>query len=167
MLCIQWWHNDLITLGVECLICDMKASTYYFYAKLYLAISTLINTSMDGTDRHLLSIIQALLEAAWLHARHLLSAQACINLDIFDWALVSPKGMCISQPRTMLWNNTVSRPGSLWASDIIVLMKTKKCYSYVIMSVQVSNSFQYFMLIPLPHMNNIMSISIYKELQTY
>ena len=37
---------------------------------------------------------------------------AGVNLDIFELALEFPKGNFMIQPRTMVWNNTVSSPGS-------------------------------------------------------
>ena len=45
----------------------MKASAY----ELCLSIPTNIDTSIDSTVHHLLSLIQTSLEAAWSRARHL------------------------------------------------------------------------------------------------
>ena len=57
------------------LTCDMKASTY----ELRLLIQKHINTSTDSTVRHLLSMIQALLEAALLLVWRLSPAKECVN----------------------------------------------------------------------------------------
>ena len=54
---------------------DMKARTY----GLCLSIPTHINTSKDNTVHHLLSMMQASLEAALLYARRLPPAWECVN----------------------------------------------------------------------------------------
>ena len=38
------------------------------------------------------------------------------HLDIFESALEFLKEISMNQPRTMVWNNTVSSPGSLQAT---------------------------------------------------
>ena len=60
--------------------------------------------------RHLLSLIQASLEAAWLCTRHLCSSS--LDWDIFESALEFPKRISTIQPRIMVWNNMVSCQGS-------------------------------------------------------
>ena len=59
-----------MTLGVEPLTCDMKAVTH----EPCLSTPMHMDTTIDSTVRHLLfiSMIQASLQAAWLHARCLL-----------------------------------------------------------------------------------------------
>ena len=54
------------------LTCDMKA-------ELCLSISTHINTHIDSTVRHLLSMIQASLQAACLHTSHMSTASSRIH----------------------------------------------------------------------------------------
>ena len=55
-------------LGVQCF--DMSHESKCAY-EVFSLIPTHINTSIDSTVCHLLSMIQASLEAAWQHARHL------------------------------------------------------------------------------------------------
>ena len=80
----------------------MKASAY----ELCLSIPTNIDTSIDSTVHHLLSLIPASLEAAWSRARCLpgasLGMRTVGQLDIFEPALEFPKVFSNIQPRTMV-----------------------------------------------------------------
>ena len=66
----------------------MKASTYELLID--------IETSIDIIVRHLLSMIYASLEAAWLLVRRLLPDYECVNLDIFESALEFPKAISLN-----------------------------------------------------------------------
>ena len=85
---------------------------------------------------HLLSIIQALLEATWLCARRLPPAKEWVNSNIFESGLEFSKGIFTNQPRSMAWNNKVSNPGCLWASN---RLKRKLKNVYIIAASWVTN----------------------------
>ena len=127
---------------LKALSSDKKASVYAFC----LPIPTHIDTTTDSTMYHLLSLIQASLEAAGLHTRHHLGASLGMHKHRY------------------LQVNTVSSPESLQTNNRI--LKTEDERSICIVSDQLSNSFEHFWLVTLPHMNDIISISTYKELQS-
>ena len=85
-----------------------------------------INTSIDSTVHHLLSIIQASLKAACLCATRVSPTSECVNSDIFESAIEFSKRTFMNQPRAMLWSNTVSSPASLRA--VIDFKESRKAY---------------------------------------
>ena len=78
-----------------------------------LSIPTHIDTSIDSTVCHLLSMIQALLQVAWQHPRHLYRPLiGMCNLGYLPVRSRIPEGNFMTQLRTMVWNNMVSTLGS-------------------------------------------------------
>ena len=87
-----------------------------------LLIPTPIDTIIGSVVRHLLSMIQASLEA-WLCARSLPPAQEYINSDMFEPAL---ELLTEILQNLAVWNNTVSTPGSP-PSQQSILKKAEMC----------------------------------------
>ena len=110
---------------------------------------THIDTTIDSTLHHLLSLVQALLEVArLLTRRHLGTSLGKHKLGYLLANIVS---------------NTVSSPESPRTNNRI--LKTEDERHICIVSDRLLNSFERFWLVTLPHMNDI-SMSTYKELQS-
>ena len=91
----------------------LNALTYDVKASVYKLLFIDIDTTLESTVHHLLSII----EASWLRTRRLLE---CVNLGYsLGYLQVSsgiPERNFHESAQKMMQNNTVSSPGSLWAS---------------------------------------------------
>ena len=138
-----------------------------FYADFCLSIQTPINTIIASRVDHLLSMIQLLLQAQ-LRSSCLLPAKDCHETQVFLNHLQQyGNELDAIQPIKIVWYNTMSPPRSC-ASNI--KLKVAICLALYgeRPSIFSLGSFQHFLLVVLlPHMNDTLSISMYKELQNH
>ena len=147
---------------------------HHFYADFRLLIQKSIDTSIDGRVCHLLSMIQPLLQA-WLHiaaSRCLSLAQKCCKTqDISESSLASTERKSPQKDSVVQHSETAKRP----SCQQQISKKAESCLNYVLSALYghkwsrafLLGSFWYFSLILLPHMNDVIYILIYKELQSY
>ena len=154
---------SVITLVLNPLTCDIKASMS-FYADFCLLIQTPIDTSIARVY-HLLSMIKLLLQAQ-LCSSCLLPAKECRE-TYFELSLALRKGIrCNSAHKdSVVQHNESAKKLSCQQQQaesrhmLNLIWWATKHFSL--------GSFQHFLLVLLPHMNDTLSISIYKELQNH
>ena len=71
-----------------------------------------------------------------------------------------------NQPRAMVWSNTVSSPAKPFSQQSILKKAKGLLYHHCIVTDRLSNLLKRFLLVTLSYMNDMISISIHKELQS-
>ena len=103
---------------------------------------------------HLLSIIQASLEVAWLHVKE------CVNSDIFEPVIEFSKGILWISPEQ--WYGTTQWAVQEAFKPAMDIKESWKVYiSWCVVSNRPSNLLKHFLLVTYPYMNDMISHQVF------